>query len=160
KTLLHSRLYDIAFVEGDTAAMKRQIDWASGNPEEYEALGWQARTRAFSGQLRQAREFFARAADMAERHDMKGRAAEFAADHALTEAAFGNCQQAREVANGIRKVQRGEWFDLSEAALALALCGEVAQAQAIADELAKQYTRATLLHMFYLPQVWSAIEIQ
>ncbi|HAF23842.1 MAG TPA: hypothetical protein DCK93_13220, partial [Blastocatellia bacterium] len=34
-TDFHTRLYQIAFVSGDAAAMKQQLDWASGKPDEY-----------------------------------------------------------------------------------------------------------------------------
>src|SRR5437868_13634585 len=33
-TTTHSHRYSIAFVQGDAAAMKRQIDWVSGRPDE------------------------------------------------------------------------------------------------------------------------------
>jgi serine/threonine protein kinase len=35
----HQSLYEIAFIRGDAAAMKQQIDWARGKPEEFDALG-------------------------------------------------------------------------------------------------------------------------
>src|SRR5262249_35098871 len=55
-TNIHSILYQIAFVEGDTAGMQQQLTWAKLKPEEYVALGWQAGAAAFAGQLRKARE--------------------------------------------------------------------------------------------------------
>ena len=31
-------LYALAFLEGDTAAMQRQVDWAKGKPDEFDFL--------------------------------------------------------------------------------------------------------------------------
>lgn len=51
-TFIRSGLYSIAFVKGDAAAMKEQIDWTTGRPDEYTGSAWQAEVAVFSGQLR------------------------------------------------------------------------------------------------------------
>ncbi len=51
--------------------MKQQIEWTNGKPEEYVAQNWQADTAAFSGQLRKAKEFSSRAAELAQRRELK-----------------------------------------------------------------------------------------
>jgi predicted Zn-dependent protease len=48
----------------------------------------------------------------------------------------------------------------TRAALALALCGEAAQAQRLVDESAKQYPKNTLLNGLRLPMIRAAIELQ
>ena len=53
----HRRLYTIAFINGDGAEMKHQIDLASARPGEFGYLNWQSWTAAFAGQGRQARAF-------------------------------------------------------------------------------------------------------
>src|SRR5262245_64893130 len=85
----------MSFVQGDAGAMRRQIDWATGRNNGYLAFQWQARTAAFAGQLRRAREFSREAIDMAERNDLKQVAADEAISQALTEATVGYCPQAR-----------------------------------------------------------------
>jgi hypothetical protein len=55
-TNVHRNLYTIAFIHGDTAAMKQQVDWASERPGEYAHLNWQAGAAAFAGQWQKARE--------------------------------------------------------------------------------------------------------
>jgi len=73
--LYHREFYKIAFINGDVAEMKQQVDWASARPGEFH-LQWQSWTAAFAGQGRQARAFSSRAFDAA-----KGRKAkEFAAE--------------------------------------------------------------------------------
>ncbi len=41
----------IAFFEGDTAAMQRQVDWAKGKPDEFVMLQAVADAQASAGKL-------------------------------------------------------------------------------------------------------------
>jgi len=50
-TVFHTLLYQIAFVGGDTSVMQQQITWASGKPDEYIALDWQAGAAAFAAAM-------------------------------------------------------------------------------------------------------------
>ena len=34
----HRGLYGLAFLEGDTAGMQREVDWAKGKPDEFVML--------------------------------------------------------------------------------------------------------------------------
>ncbi len=79
---MHSHRYSIAFVQGDAAAMKEQIDWAGGRPDEHLAQAWQAEVAAFRGQLRKAREFSQRTVELALQHEQKEAAAQFLAGQA------------------------------------------------------------------------------
>jgi len=45
-------------------------------------------------------------------------------------------------------------------ALALALCGEVSQAQSLVEELVKRYPKDTLVHRLWLPVIKAALELQ
>ena len=63
----HADLYVIAFFEGDTAAMQRQVDWAKGKPDEYDMLQVVADAAGFAGKLRQARDTYSQAVDVARR---------------------------------------------------------------------------------------------
>ena len=62
---MEGKCHLIAFFRGDAAAMRQQIEWAKGKPDEYAAQRWQAETAAFSGQLRKAKEFSDRAVELA-----------------------------------------------------------------------------------------------
>ena len=154
---IHYGLYNLAFIRGDMATMRQQIDWASGKPDEYFALGWQAETAAFVGQARKAHEFSSRAADMAMRRDVKEVAADFASAAAAREAVFGLCRQAKEDTAKALAIIRSN-AALRNGAVAFALCGEVGQAQSLADELAEQNPKATLINAVWLPSIRAAIE--
>ncbi|MCA1606278.1 MAG: tetratricopeptide repeat protein, partial [Acidobacteria bacterium] len=154
----HARLYEIAFVQGDTAAMQQQIDWASGKPEEYEAFFWQAGTAAFVGQLRKAREFTSRSVDLAMRRNVKEGAAGFESAHAIREALVGNCRQAKESSAKALAIARTD-VSLVHMAAALAFCGEVSQPQALTDELAERNPPNTTFNMNWLQLIRAVIEM-
>jgi len=154
---IHYGLYNLAFIRGDMATMRQQIDWVSGKADEYFALGWQAETAAFAGQARKAHEFSSRAADMAMRRDVKEVAADLASAAAAREAVFGACPPAKKDTMKALAITRSN-ASLRNGAIAFALCGEVGQAQSLADELAKQNPKATLINAVWLPSIRAAIE--
>jgi tetratricopeptide (TPR) repeat protein len=65
---LRVSLYQLAFLQNDAGGMAQQVAWAAGKPGvEDVLLGYEADTVAYSGRLRNAREFSRRAMDSAER---------------------------------------------------------------------------------------------
>jgi serine/threonine protein kinase/Tfp pilus assembly protein PilF len=157
-TDLHTALYQIAFADGDAAAMRQQLDWAAGKPDEYAALDWQAQTSDFAGQRRRAQEFSRRAIDLAARGDAKELAARYEAEEALRGAAFGQCQQTKAGTAQALTFDRDQ-LSLTRSAVALALCGEVGQAQSMIDELEKRFPKDTLVNSLWLPVIRATVEI-
>jgi tetratricopeptide (TPR) repeat protein len=155
----HTGLYQIAFVNGDRAAIKQQLDWAVGKPSEYIAPDWQAQTEAFAGHDLRAQEFSHRAIDLAAHRNLAEVAARYAAEQALRGAVFGECGQARSDVRHALDVARA-YVSLTRGGLALALCGEVGQAQSIVDELTKRYPTDTLINSLWLPTMTAAIELR
>ena len=94
-TVFHHRLYVIAFIQGDAAGMKQQIDWTANKPNGSEAFGWQAETAAFSGQMRQAQEFSRLGSERNQRGSIET-AARLTEPDAARNAVLGNCQKAPE----------------------------------------------------------------
>lgn len=155
----HRDLYSIAFIQGDTPAMQQQVDWASARPGEYAHLNWQSGAAAFAGQRQRAREFSNRAADLAQQRGLQEVAGEIVSANAEGAAVLGQCQQSREDLTRAAALPRTP-LSLFRAGIALALCGEAAQAQALNDEAVKQYPKNTLVNEIYLPLIHAAIEIQ
>jgi eukaryotic-like serine/threonine-protein kinase len=149
---MHRNLYLIAFVRGDAAAMKQQIEWTNGKPEEYAAQSWQAETAAFSGQLRKAKEFSDRAVELALRRDLKDVAAEITAAGTARNALFGDCKQIKGQTATALAITQSYWTRFL-AANALAACGEFSQTQPITDEMLKRYPKDTLLSKLFLPLI-------
>ena len=157
-TYFHSFRYQIAFVDGDTAAMQQQLDWARGKPDEYVALGWQTQTAAFLGQWRRSQDFTRSAIELATRGDAKEVAAQYAVEEALLGAVFGQCSQIKAETSQLPGLERNT-PSLTRGALALALCGDAGQAQSIADELTKQYPKGTLLNSLWVPIIRGAVQL-
>jgi serine/threonine protein kinase/Tfp pilus assembly protein PilF len=158
-TNFHSLLYEIAFINNDTAGIQQQLDWASGKPDEYVAFDWQTGAAAFAGQWRSARELSRRAIDLASRSDAKELAARYAAEQALRAAVFGQFAPAKAAAAQSLALERNQ-VTLTRAALALALCGESSQTQPLVDELARRYPKDTLAGGLWLPVIRAALEFQ
>src|SRR5208282_1267823 len=113
-----------------------------------ELLGLEANTAAYSGRLREAREFFRRAADSAERADKKENAATYSALSGLREALFGNADKARrEVTVGGTTGRDVEYFT----ALTLAYAGDEGKLQALTVDMGKRFPADTIVQFNYLP---------
>ena len=157
-TPMRRTLYRIAFVQGDAATMKQQIEWLNGKPDEYVAQGWQSETAAFSGQLRKSREFSDSAFELAERRDLKEVAAQIAIGGAVRDALFGDCKQAKE--QTAKAVWSRSPLTMVNAANVLANCGEISQAQTMIAELTRRSPTDTVLNKILLPLVQARLEFQ
>jgi tetratricopeptide (TPR) repeat protein len=156
---VHERLYLIAFVDGDVQAMRRHAAWATGKPEEYKMLSIQARTEAYFGKLRKARELFRQSAEMAERAGLKENAAEITADEALIEASYGNLREAHEQtakAMGLARTRRA----IRGESATLGVLGDRAHGEALADDLVRHFPKDTLVNAVYLPFLHAGFELE
>ena len=157
-TLLHSFLYQVAFVGGDTSAMQLQVDWARGKPDEYVALDWQTQTAAFSGQWRRSQDFSRSAIELATRNDAKEVAAQYAVEAALRDAVFGQCSQTKAAISQAAGLARNKLF-LTRGALVLAVCGDAGQAQSLVEEVTKERPKDTLINSLWVHVIRAAIQI-
>jgi eukaryotic-like serine/threonine-protein kinase len=155
----HVDLYGIAFLENDKAAMAQQVAWSTGQLGiEDELLSLEADTAAFSGLLRDAREFSRRAMDSAEHAGEKETAATYSAMAGLREALFGNPVEARRAA--VLAIERSTGRDAQYgAALALAYAGDDRQAQTLTDDLGKRFPEDTLVQFNYLPTLRAKLAV-
>jgi tetratricopeptide (TPR) repeat protein len=142
---IHQRFLEIAYVEGDDAAAAREIQWFAGKPAEYLSLGLQAANRNALGQRRESSKLYRRAAETALRHGLSNAAAEFEEANARADALSGNCQAVRR---------------LGRPALALAICGDAAQAEKLAAEASKLFPNGTLWNAVHLPAIRAAIALK
>jgi predicted Zn-dependent protease len=150
---MHAVLYRIGFIEGDTAAMKQQVAWAAGRPDEFFAQEWQASSAESAGQARGAAAFYDRAVELALQHDQKEVAARYLSSKARGQSAVGHCNHIGELIQRALTIAHGT-NALINSANAFALCGDVSQAQQLADELAKSAPNA-----IWLPTIRGAIEL-
>jgi predicted Zn-dependent protease len=155
----HALLFEIAFIENDTAAMQQQIDWASGKPDSYQALDWQTGGAAFAGQWRRARELSGRSIDLAMRGEVPEVAAQYEAELALRAAVFGQFAAGEAAAAQSLERERNQGT-LTLNALALALLGEPSRTRALIEEVARRYPKDTLVNDLWLPTIKAALELQ
>ena len=157
---LRFNLYVVAFLQKDATAMEQQASWAAGKPGvEDVLLGYQANTAAYSGQLAKARELYRLALASAERAGKKERDAGFAVEAALREAFFGNAVNAQQCAASALGLSNDSDVRYG-AALALALVGETAHAQALANDLNKRFPENTIVQFNYLPTLHAQIALR
>jgi serine/threonine protein kinase/tetratricopeptide (TPR) repeat protein len=152
-------LYQIAFLQNDSAAMAQQVSSSAGTPGlEATLFANEADTAAYSGRLSIAREFSRQAVDSAERAGDKEAAATYSALSSLREALFGNADEARRRATLARKHPASH--DLQYAsALALAYAGDDEQAQKLTDDLGQRFAEATIVQFNYLPTLRAKLAV-
>ena len=155
----HTYLYQIAFILDNTAAMANQLDWFSGQADEYIALDLQTGTLAFRGEWRKAQDFSRRAVDLATRNGAAEVAARYEAEHALRATVFGQFAQAKTAAAQSHALAHTQ-LSLTRGALALALSGESNQAQSFVEELVKRYPKDTIINGIWLPAIRAALDLQ
>jgi hypothetical protein len=151
-------LYSLAMLDGDAPAMRQQVESVAGTPAEAGMFALQSVTAAYEGRTRAARDLTRRAVDLALQRGSKQAAAEYSAGNALWEAAYGDCGRARETVTRTLAIARGRQA-LSWSALALALCGQSAGAQRLADEMKLRFPQNSFMRTSWSPMTEAAIAI-
>ena len=154
-------LYGLGFLKGDAAAMSEQEKWLTDRPEDA-LFGFSiaSDTAAYSGRLQQARDLTTRATEAATRADSKEYAGIGIELAATREAAYGNAQQARQDAASGLKFDPESQAVRAMAGTALAMSGNAAQANSIAEELNKQYPADTQIQSLWLPAIRGQIALE
>ena len=152
-------LYLVAFLEGDTTGMQRQVEAAKGKSWEYRMVREEARAAAYFGKLREARELYQRAIELAQRRNLKEWAANTAAVGALTEARFGNLQRAREGVEAALAMDPKTALPVNHAVV-LAQLGDFNRAEALAESMTELFPSDTYLNAVRVPRIRAVIEIK
>ena len=143
--------YDIAFLRGDRAGLERVAARARGRSGgENWISAREGFVLAYSGRLQQARSMSRRAVGQAQQAAQRERASLWEAGAAVREALFGNASEARKRAMAARELSKDREVEYG-AALALAVSGDSAQAQALADTLERRFPEDTSVRFNYLP---------
>jgi serine/threonine protein kinase/tetratricopeptide (TPR) repeat protein len=154
----HADLYAIAFLEGDTAAMQREADWAKGKPDEFDMLHAVADAEASVGKLKQSRETSNQAVEIARRAKLDEIVARAKVFQGWREALLGNSAQAREQVAAALAVSRNR-PTLVFSGIAMGVAGDAAQATAMADELVKSYPTNTFVNSIAVPTIRAQVEL-
>jgi eukaryotic-like serine/threonine-protein kinase len=158
--ILRTALYALAFLGSDSAAMTEQQQWFAGKPEENFGLALASDTEAYGGHVGKARELTKRAVDSAIRTDSKETGAIWQANAALQQAAYGNATEARQSAAEASKLAPASQGVESEAALALAMAGDTARAEPLAQDLGKRFPLDTQMQSLWLPAIQAQVALE
>lgn len=137
-----SNLYLIAFLENNLSAMER---YQLGD----QAQSW---TAAYYGHLVRSRALTERAVASFKQQGASTLAASAQICGALIEAMYGNLLEARKAAAKAGDFSE-DWALEADAAMVFALASDTAQAQKLADDVAKRLPEATYLRFGALPAI-------
>ena len=156
---LHLYRYHLAFLENDPAAMQEQSSWATGKPGAEDAqLSDESDTEAYYGRLQKARGLTRQAVELAKRNGGADTAALWQVNEALREAEFGNTTFAHKAAADALSLSSKSDIELL-VTLALARSGDTVQASTLADKVAAEFDRDTLIQAYWLPAIRATIAI-
>lgn len=152
--LLHTALYDLAFLKADASAMTDEERWMK-NQLQYENFGYSlaSDSKAYVGYLRNARQLTHMAVDSSIRADSKETGAIWYENAALREAAFGNPKEAKLAAASGLKMEPASLSVGLEAALAYAMAADNVQAASLANSLNKRFSLDTQVQSLWLPAI-------
>ena len=151
--------YLLAFVEGDSATMERELKASLGVRATNAAIGWQAQTAAFHGRVNEAHEQFQRGIQRSMQGGYQEVAAQLTMDDAEMHAVVGQCAVAqREAASGLALSRDN--LTLEQGSRVLALCGAASEARALSNELAERFPDATLTMQMARPVTAAILALQ
>jgi tetratricopeptide (TPR) repeat protein/predicted Ser/Thr protein kinase len=150
-SFLHVAAYLLALSENNETGMQTQVEWSAGRPAlEHQLLALQAETAAYSGRIKQAREYSQRAIDAAELQGEKENAATYATMAEMREAIFGIGKEARQRFNVTPEDFTGRDAEYARA-LAMAYAGDEPKLRVLIDDLEKRFPEDTIVRFNYAP---------
>jgi eukaryotic-like serine/threonine-protein kinase len=152
-------VYGIAFLRGDTAAMRQATKDAFGRPGfEDPVLSSQSDGEAFYGHLRIARSLTRRAVDSALHAEEREAAALWQVNSAIREVEFGNREEAKRQARAALAVSNTRYVGV-RAALVLARSGDLASALTLLADMRRTFPADTLLNAYWQPSIKAATQL-
>ena len=156
---LHLELYQIALLQGDAAAMERQVQWANSKPPDDVFMKANlAGVEAFYGRLSKSLGMYQEVIEAAQRAGMKGNAAQALLNQAMTELMMGsNAAVAAKVKQAL--ALSPDKLTRNFSASALALAGADREAQAIFSGVMKEFPDDTIDKSIIDPWLHAVSEI-
>jgi tetratricopeptide (TPR) repeat protein len=151
--------YLLAWAEGDTATMTRELEASVGVGATNAAFGWQAHTSAFDGRIAAAHDQFRRGIQMSLQGGFNEVAAQLMVEDAEIHALVGQCSQAIAEAGPGLMLSRDSGT-LERGSRTLASCGNASEATALLSELARRFPESTPTHSVVTPVTNAAIALQ
>jgi len=157
---MHSDLYSLAFLRGDSTGMERETAWSVGKAGgEDDMLALQADTEAYVGHVQKARELSRRAVESAQNAQLTEPAAIWQGIAALREAAYGNLDEARRGAEKVLEIAPKSRDAQILATLVFTRIGDARRAQPMMDDLAAGHVSNTIIQSAWLPTIRAQSEL-
>ena len=143
--------FNIAALKGNREEMERAVTAAKGKRRvEHWISHAQALAMARSGRLRDAQQASNQAVDLAMQEGGREAAASYRSAQSVWEAFYGNSAEAKRKALAAMELSKGREVEYT-AGFALALSGDFAQSEALADDLEKRFPEDTFAKFSYVP---------
>jgi eukaryotic-like serine/threonine-protein kinase len=157
---IHTDVYALAFLQGDTNAMQREMEWSVGKAGGEDAmLALQADTEAYEGHLQMARELSGRAVQAAQGANLAEPAAIWQGISALRDAVYGKTKEARAGADKVLTIAPNSRDAQTLAILVLARIGELRRAQSLLDDLAAAHVSNTVVQSAWVPTIRALFDL-
>jgi tetratricopeptide (TPR) repeat protein len=151
---MHADLYALAFLQGDSVGMQREMTWSVGKAGGEDAiLALQADTEAYAGHVQKARELSRRAVEVAQASQLSEPAAIWQGIAALREAVYGNAQEARTEADKVLQIAPNSRDAQTLVILVLTRTGDLRRSQSMLDDLAAANVSNTVVQSAWLPTI-------
>jgi serine/threonine protein kinase/tetratricopeptide (TPR) repeat protein len=156
---IHISRYMVAFLEGDTAEMQRQVAWGAGQPGgEDQLLAMQSDTEAYVGRFGRAQSLSEAAFESAQKNGLRETAAYWRLTAILRRTEVGDYPDAKDVVASALGTNSNSNLQ-TVAALALARAKQNDRAQAIAEDMTKKEPLNEVLNRYSIPPVFALINL-
>jgi tetratricopeptide (TPR) repeat protein len=157
-SFLHRQSYNLALIHSDATALERERVWMAENADDPFVVSMQADLALFAGHLTEARQAIQREVAMERESNLVETSAHRLLVLARAEVLVGEPAQAREaVAQAMRLADAKDVK--TEAALVLALSGQVTQALQIMERLVRENRTSTFLNAIHAPVLRGAAQL-
>src|SRR5271155_5997830 len=152
-------LFDLAFIRGDEAAKRHEVEWFAGKPFEPIVLWFNARSELAVGRLQPARADYAQSESAAQRVGFKEFSGLILAAQGMDEMQLGNLTEARQkISEALAASQDRDTRRI--VMVLLAQTGDATRSQKMAEELVRQRPTDTLLNKVWVPVVQAYTDLQ
>ncbi|MCX6551863.1 MAG: hypothetical protein NTY02_12850, partial [Acidobacteria bacterium] len=154
----HGLAFQVAFADGDAAAMLEQARWSPPNPlDAITMIQYRAQAAASSGRLREARPLWSEAARMAAQGAAPTRQAAIRMREAEMEALLGDARAAQRTADAALALDARPGTMLA-AAVVFALAGDAARAGSLIDDAVRRTEPGICAKPVWLPVARALVE--
>ncbi len=156
---IHLNLYNLAFIRGDEATMRHEVERAKAQSDVPLVLLLQGQGECAQGRIKKARESYASAVSAAKIHNYMEFAGSAMATEATCDSELGFLKEALQTITAALALSDSK-DSRSVAAYVFAREGAGAQSQKLVSELAKEWPFDTILNQVLLPVAQATNDIQ